>query len=75
MSSINCLNASFCSLTLCTKYKLIDHIVNNIQLTQNLTCVFRTKRICNSMVKISKYVVMFNLLSKVVVLGYNKICN
>ena len=41
MSSINCLNASFCSLTLCTKYKLIDHIVNNIQLTQNLTCVFK----------------------------------
>ena len=41
MSSINCLNASFCSLTLYIKYKLIDHIVNNIQLTQNLTCVFR----------------------------------
>ena len=33
--------ASFCNLKLCTKYKLIDHIVNDIRLTQNLTCVLR----------------------------------
>ena len=29
------------SLKLCIKYKLIDHIVNNVQLTQNLTCVLK----------------------------------
>ena len=33
--------ASFCNLKLYTKYKLIDHIVNDIRLTQNLTCVLR----------------------------------
>ena len=33
--------ASFCNLKLYIKYKLIDHILNNIQLTQNLTCVLR----------------------------------
>ena len=31
--------ASFCSLKLYIKYKLIDYIVNNILLTQNLTYV------------------------------------
>ena len=30
ISSINCLNLKFCSLKLYIKYKLIDHIVNNI---------------------------------------------
>ena len=35
MSSINCLNCKFCSLKLCIKYKLREHIVNNIRLTQN----------------------------------------
>ena len=33
--------ASFYILKLCIKYKFIDHIVNNIWLTQNLTCVLR----------------------------------
>ena len=32
---------SFCNLKLYIKYKLIDHMVNNIWLTQNLTCVLR----------------------------------
>ena len=32
---------SFGSLKLCKKYKHIDHIVNNIRLTQNLTYVLR----------------------------------
>ena len=41
MSSINYLIASFCNLKLCIKYKLIDDIVNNIILTQNLTCVLK----------------------------------
>ena len=51
---------NFCSLKLCLKYKLIDHIVNNIRLTQNLTYVLRVW-ICNSTVRFSKYVVMFIL--------------
>ena len=34
---------SFCSLKLCIKYKLIDHIINNIRLIQNLTCILRVK--------------------------------
>ena len=58
--SIKCLNTSFCNLKLYIKYKLIDHIINNILLTQNLTCVLRTQRTCNSMIR---------LLSKVVVLS------
>ena len=64
MSLINCLISSFCNLKLYIKYKLINHIVNNIRLTQNLTCALRVYRICNSMVRFTKYVVMFILLSK-----------
>ena len=30
-----------CNLKLCMKYKIIDYIVNNIRLTQKLTCVLR----------------------------------
>ena len=71
MPSINCLNSKFCSLKLCIKYKLINHIVNSIRLTQNLTCVLRAYRTCNLMVRFSKYAVMFILLSKVVAFGYN----
>ena len=52
-------------------YKFVDHIINNIWLTQNLTCILRAQRTCNSMVRFSKYVVIFILLSKVVTLGYN----
>jgi len=57
------------------KYKLIDRIVNNIQLTQNLRCILRMKQTCNSTVRFFKYVVIFILLSKIVALGYNKFCN
>ena len=35
---------SFCSLKLCIKYKFIDYIVNNIRLTQNLTCILEHKK-------------------------------
>ena len=38
MSSINCL---ICNLKLCIKYKIIDHVANNIRLIQNLACVLR----------------------------------
>ena len=57
------------------KYKLIDYIVNKIQLTQNLTCILRVWRICNLIVRFLKYIELFILLSKVVVLGYNHFCN
>ena len=53
----------------------MDHIVNNIQLTQNLVCVLKAHRICNSTVRFSKYVVIFILRWKVVDLSYNKFCN
>ena len=56
-------------------YKLTNHIVNNIGLTQNLAYVIRACRTCNSIVGFLKYVVTFILLSIVVVLGYNKFCN
>ena len=42
MSSIKFLNYKFFNLKLCIKYKFIDHIVNNILLTQNLTYVLKT---------------------------------
>ena len=67
--------ASFCNLKLFTKYKFIDHIINNILLTQNLTCVLRAQRTCNSMVRFSTYVVVFILLSEFVVLSYNQFCS
>ena len=67
--------AIFNSLKLCIKYKLIDYIVNNIQLTQNLTYVLWVYRICNSTVRCSKYVVKFILLSKVIALDYNQFCS
>ena len=41
MLSINCLNCNFWSLKLYIKYKLIDDVVNDIQLTQNLSSVLR----------------------------------
>ena len=65
----------FCSLKSCIENKFIDHIVNNIQLTQNLTCVLRVWRTWNSTVRVSKYVLIFILLSMVVALGYNQFYN
>ena len=67
--------ASFCSLKLCIKYKLVGYIVNNIQLTQNLTCILRAYRICNLTIIFSKYVVKFILFCKVIALGYNQFCS
>ena len=66
---------SICNLKLCIKYKLINHIVNNIKLTQNSTYVLRVQWICNPMIKFSKYIVMLMILSKVVNLDYNQFCN
>ena len=50
----------------------MHHIVNNIQLSQNLMCVKNIKNIL-SMVRFSKYVVMLIFLMEVVALGYNQV--
>ena len=44
-------------------------------MTQNLTCVLRAQRTCNSTVKFSKYVVMLIFLKEILILGYNQFCN
>ena len=67
MSLINCLN---CNLKLCIKYKFIDHIINNIWLIQNLTCVLSAKNM-NLTVRFLKYIEVFILLYKVMALNYN----
>ena len=72
MSSRNFLNCKFCSLKFCIKYNCINHIVNNILLAQNLTCVLRAQRTCNSTIIFSKYVKMLTILRNVVALGYDK---
>ena len=41
MPSINCLNSKFYSVKLRIKNKFMHHTVNNIWLSQNLTCVLR----------------------------------
>ena len=56
-------------------YKLIEYIINDIRLIQNLTCVLRAYRICNSIVRFSKYLIIFISLSKVVGKDYNQFCN
>ena len=43
----------------------MDHTVNNIQLSQNLTYILRAQKTYNLMVKFSKYVVMLMILSGV----------
>ena len=50
----------------------MDHIINNIQLSQNLTCVKNIKNIL-SMVRFSKYVVKLIFLMEVVALVYNQV--
>ena len=50
----------------------MDHIINNIQLSQNLMCVKNIKNIL-SMVRFSKYMVMLIFLMEVVALGYNQV--
>ena len=55
-STIKCLNSNFYSIKLCIKNKLLNRIVNNTWwLVRNLTCMLRTKRICNPIIKILKY--------------------
>ena len=55
ISSINCLNSSFCSLKYCIKYEFIDRIVNNIWSVTKLACMLKIYRICNPTVRFSKY--------------------
>ena len=42
----------------------MDHIVNNIQLSQNLTYILKAQRTYNLMVRFSKYVVILMILNK-----------
>ena len=49
----------------------MNQIINNIQLTQNLTLLLRTQRIYNSTVKFSNYIVMLIILVRIVVINYN----
>ena len=55
MSSINCLNSSFCSLKYCIKDEFMDQMINYIRLVWKLACMLRTYRTCNSKVRFSKY--------------------
>ena len=55
MSSINCLNSSFCSLKWCIKDEFKYQMLNYIQLAMKLAYMLRTYRTCNSMIKFSKY--------------------
>ena len=47
-------------------HNLIDHIRNYIWFIENLTCVLKVQRTCNSSIRFSKYIIIFILLSKVV---------
>ena len=51
----------------------MDHIVNNIQLSQNLTYILKAQRTYNLMVRFSKYVVILMILSKVYSLNLQSI--
>ena len=65
ISSINCLNSSFCSLKWCIKDEFKYQMVNYIQLAMKLAYMLRTYRTCNSMIKFSKYEFNNKLLSRV----------
>ena len=55
MSSINCLNLSFCNLKWCIKDVFKDQMVNYIQLAWKLACMLRTYRTCDLTVGFLKY--------------------
>ena len=62
MSSINCLNSSFCNLKWRIKDEFKDQMVNYIRLVWKLACMLKTYRTCNPMVGFSKYEFNNNLL-------------
>ena len=55
MSSINCLNSSFCSLKYCIKDDFKDQMVNYTRFAWKLACILRTYKTCNPTVGFSKY--------------------
>ena len=55
MSSINCLNSSFCNLKKHIKDELKDQMVNYILLAWKLACILRTYITCDLSVGFSKY--------------------
>ena len=68
MSSINCLNSSFCSLKYWIKNEFVDQMVKNNWLTWILICMFRTYRTCNSTMKFLIYEFNNKLLGGVIFL-------
>ena len=44
-------------------------------MTQNLRCVLRAQKTCNSMVRFLKYVVMLIFLKEILILDYNQFCS
>ena len=55
MSSINCLDSNFSISKWCIKYEFIDQMVNYVQLTWKLECMFRKCWAYNPTVGFSKY--------------------
>ena len=54
MSSINCLNSSFCNLKLHIKDEFKDQMVNYTQFSWKLACMLSKNRKCDPMVGFSK---------------------
>ena len=48
---MNCLNCKIFYSKIMHKKKMVNHRVNNIILTQNLTCVLKTYKTYNPMVR------------------------
>ena len=58
------------------KFKhLIENIVINLWSLENFASMEYTKRKCNSIVDLSKFTFNKNILSEIVVIGYNQICS
>ena len=55
MSSINCINSSFCNLKEHIKDEFKDQKVNYIRLAWKLACMLKTNRKCDPTVGLSKY--------------------
>ena len=55
MSSINCLNSSFCNIKKRIKHEFKDQMLNYIWLAWKLACMLRTYRKCDPTVGFLKY--------------------
>ena len=68
MSLVNCLYSSFYNLKQYINDEFINWIINNIWLIWKLTCMLKIYKICNPMMKISKYETNNKLLDSVTLL-------